>query len=203
MAYQARMGVPITIPHPVRDVNDDPVAGQASAVTKSLLKPDRTVDATTAVTLTDLATGWVQAVLTLPTLGVYTLTLANPDAPTADGRKTDYFISVSAGLEASATLLTSRDRVRTRLQLKNSAGNPITPGDSQLVIRFGKVIDTDILIAGFGQCIDSTAEHRQFGSWAWQVFIFYLTLSFKSLRQMRIVKDRQAIWRHLDDTIYS
>lgn len=133
MAYQAQQGIPVTVLHPVRDINGAFVAGQAAAVTKNLIKPDRTVDAATAVTKTDLAIGWVQATQALPLLGTYTLELSNPDAPTADGRTTAYDIVVSAGIVVSTQLLTSRDRVRTRLQLKNASDLPITPSDSHVL----------------------------------------------------------------------
>jgi len=138
MAYQAQLGVPISVLHPVRDINGNYVAGQASAITKNLLKPDRTVDSVTAVTKIDFATGWVQATLTPSLLGTYTLELTNPDVPTADGRTEPYGLVVSAGVAASATLLTSRDRVRTRLQLKNAAGQPIQPSDPH---AFDSLID--------------------------------------------------------------
>jgi hypothetical protein len=129
VAWQAQKGFSLIFQHPVRDVNGNYVAGQASAITKVLLKPDRTVDSTTVVTLTDFVTGWAQVQLTPSIEGVYTLTLTNPSFPTADGRVTDYDILVTAGILAGQNLLTSLDRVRTRLQLKNAAGNPIQPGD--------------------------------------------------------------------------
>lgn len=127
MGYQAQIGIPLTIFHPVRDGNGAYVAGQASAVTKALLGPDR-LAAAEVPGLTDFAAGWVQATITLTRLGTYTLILTNP-APVADGLTTDYPIVVTAGLSLSQSLLTSLDRVRTRLQLKNAAGNPIQPGD--------------------------------------------------------------------------
>lgn len=113
MFYPAQQGFPVSFLHPVRDGNGNLVAGQAANVTAALLKPDRTADGATVVTLTDYATGWVQVVLTLTLLGQYTLTLSNPDA--ADGRSTDYDLLVSAGVSPSETLLTSRDRVKARL----------------------------------------------------------------------------------------
>jgi len=139
VAYQAQLGVPITLLHPVRDINGNFVAGQAAAVTKSLIKPDRTIDSVTVVTKVDHAVaGWVQVTLSGSLLGTYTLELTNPEDPTADGRITPYDIVVAAGVAASATLLTSRDRVRTRLQLKNASGLPIQPGDAHV---FDSLID--------------------------------------------------------------
>jgi hypothetical protein len=133
MAYQAQLGIPITILHPVRDMNGNFVAGQASAVTATLIKPDRTVDAVTTVTKVDYATGWVQVTVTLPLLGTYTLELTNPDPPTADGGIEPYTFIVGAGVSAAQNLLTSLDRVRTRLQLTKPGSNPptaIQPGES-------------------------------------------------------------------------
>jgi len=132
LGYHGQMGIPLTLFHPVRDINEAYVAGQAAAVTKALLGPDRlaaTGAELAAVVLSDFATGWVKVVCTLPRFGEYTLTLTNPSAPTADGRVTDYPIFFSAGVSASGNLLTSLDRVRTRMQLKNAAGLPITPSD--------------------------------------------------------------------------
>jgi len=128
VAYQAQLGVQIKILHPVRDINGAFVAGQAAGVTKSLIKPDRTIDSVTVVTKSDHAVaGWVEVTVSLPLLGTYTLELTNPEPPTADGRITPYDIVVSAGVLASATLLTSRDRVRTRLQLTKEGIDPPTP----------------------------------------------------------------------------
>jgi hypothetical protein len=131
--WPAQQGISITLMHPVRDINEAFVAGQASAVTKSLLGPDRLAAPAgelAAVVLTDHAVaGWVKALVTLPRLGVYTLTLTNPAPPTANGLPIDYDIVVTAGISAAQNLLTSKDRVRPRMNLKNSAGQPITPGD--------------------------------------------------------------------------
>lgn len=137
MGYPAQQGIAISILHPVRDINGAYVAGQAAAVTKNLIKPDRTVDAATAVTKTDLATGWVQATAILPLLGTYTLELTNPEPPTADGRISSYDIVVSPGIVVSTQLLTSRDRVRTRMQL--AAGN--TALDSLIDLLISEVSD--------------------------------------------------------------
>lgn len=132
MAYQAQMGVALTFQHPVRDINGAYVAGQAAAVTKALLGPDRLAAPTelAAVVLTNFVIGWVQVVITGTRLGLYTLTLTNPGFPTADGRETDYDIVVSPGIAAAQNLLTSRDRVRTRMQLKNTSDQPIQPGET-------------------------------------------------------------------------
>jgi len=138
MLYAAQMGVAYTFFHPVRDINEAYVAGQASAIdaTKAMLGPDRlaaTAGELAAVTLVDYAVGWVAVTVTLPRLGEFTLTLTNPGAPTADGRVTDYPILVSAGLAPSAFLLTSLDRVRARMQLQKPASNPpvlIQPGEA-------------------------------------------------------------------------
>jgi hypothetical protein len=131
MGYPAQIGFPFSVLHPVRDINGAYVANQAANLTKSLLKPDRTADVTTVVTLTDYpgVTGWVQATFTPTLLGSYLLILSNPDPPTADGRTTDYDVIAAHGIAPSQTLLTSLDRVRTRLQLQNSSGNPIQPGE--------------------------------------------------------------------------
>jgi hypothetical protein len=133
--YQARAGVALSFFHPVRDIDGNYVAGQAANVTKAMLGPDRLAASgaeLAAVTLADhpVAVGWVIVTVTLSRLGEFTLTLSNPAPPTADDRDEDYSINVGAGLAASATLLTSRDRVRTRMQLKNAAGLPIQPGDA-------------------------------------------------------------------------
>ena len=144
MLYPAQQGVALSFFHPVRDIGGNYVAGQAGSVTKALLGPDRlaaTAGELAAVTLSDYATGWVKVTITEPRLGEYTLTLTNPSAPTADGRVEDYGVMVLAGLTPSATLLTSLDRVRTRLQLKKpntSPAVPIQPGDAH---------DFDTLIA--------------------------------------------------------
>ena len=129
MAYPAQLGIPISILHPVRDINGSYVAGQASALTKELLKPDRTVDAATPVTLTDVATGWVRATLAGSIFGTYTLLLTNPADPVADGRTEDYDILVGAGVSPGQSLLTSLDRVRLRMNLKDTDGTPIQPGE--------------------------------------------------------------------------
>lgn len=135
MQYPAVQGVAYSFFHPVRDINGTYVAGQAAAIaaTKAMLGPDRlaaTSPELAAVTLSDFATGWVFVTVTLPRLGEYTLTLTNPGVPTADGAAVDYTIVVAPGLAPSATLLTSRDRVRTRLQLVNSLNLPIQPSDA-------------------------------------------------------------------------
>ena len=64
----------------------------------------------------------------------------------------------------------------------------------ELVIRLGKVINANVLIASFGQCVDGIAEHGKLSRWVWQVCFFYLTLGFKAFWQMRVVKYRQTIW---------
>jgi len=129
--YQAQLGVPLTLFHPVRDVDGAYVAGQAASVSKALLGPDRLAAPSelAGVTLTDHAVaGWVQAVFTGTRLGIYTLALTNPSG--TDERTEEYPITVLAGVAPSATLLTSLDRVRTRLQLLDTDGTPIQPGDS-------------------------------------------------------------------------
>ena len=133
MLYPAQQGVALSFFHPVRNIDGNYVAGQAASVSKALLGPDRlaaTAGELAAVTLSDYATGWVKVTITEPRLGEYTLTLTNPSAPTADGRVEDYGVMVLAGLTPSATLLASLERIRTRLQLVNSANTPIQPGES-------------------------------------------------------------------------
>jgi hypothetical protein len=140
-SYQLQQGVALQFFHPVRTLEGAYVAGQAANLGKSLLGPDRlaaTGAELAAVTLSDYATGWVLVTATLPRLGEYTLELTNPNPPTADGRIEPYSLRVGAGLVASATLLTSRDRVRTRLQLTKPDGTPIQPGDSH---PFDSLID--------------------------------------------------------------
>jgi hypothetical protein len=129
MAYQAQVGVPITILHAVRDVAGNYVAGQAGAVSQSILGPDRAAGAEVA-TLSDYTTGWVATIITLLESGSHLLSLTNPAIPTADGNTYDYEIIASPGIAAGAQLLTSLDRVRTRLQLKDTDDTPIEPGDS-------------------------------------------------------------------------
>jgi hypothetical protein len=134
MGYQAQQGVPLTLFHPVRDINENYVAGQAAAVTKQLLGPDRLVDAVSPVVLVDYAVaGWVAVTLTLPLLGQYTLHLTNPADPVADGRTTPYDVFVGTGVAVGTGLLTSLDRVRARMMLKKPNSNPevpIQPGES-------------------------------------------------------------------------
>lgn len=137
MAWQAQVGVPLNLFHPVRDINGALVAGQAASVTVSLLGPDRAAASEVPV-LTDFATGWVRVAATLTLTGEYTLKLTNPSHPPADGRVTEYQLFVSAGAVTGAGLLTSRDRVRTRLQLENDAELPITPPDPHI---FDSLID--------------------------------------------------------------
>lgn len=130
MALSAQTGVPLTFFHPVRDNDGAFVAGQAASVTSELLAPDRAA-ATEAPALSDFATGWVLVTLTLTdSLGEYTLKLTNPSYPTADGRQTEYPIVVTAGIGAAQYLLTSLQRVRTRMQLKDTDNTPIEAGDT-------------------------------------------------------------------------
>jgi hypothetical protein len=146
VAFQAQLGVPITLLHPVRDINGNFVAGQASAVTKSLIGPDR-LAASEAVTLADHAVaGWVTATVTPTRLGTYTLSLTSPGDPIADGFTKDYDLVVLAGLAPSATLLTSLDRVRTMLDLRWTDDTPIQPGqphayDAMLNLLISEVSD--------------------------------------------------------------
>lgn len=137
MALPAQTGAELSFFHPVRDINGGFVSGQAASVTADLLGPDRAAASETP-TLSDFATGWVLVRLTLTELGEYTLKLTNPSHPDADGRQTEYQILVTAGISAAQGLLTSRDRVRTRMQLQNTAGAPITPPDSHI---FDSLID--------------------------------------------------------------
>ena len=141
MAYRAQQGVPVTFPHPVRDVNGVFVAAQAAAVTQSLLGPDRASATETATLVDNAVAGWVDVAITLTKLGVYTLKLTNPSAPTADGRETEENIVVSAGVATAQNLLTSRDRVRKRLLLTKPNTDPkqlLAIGDSHL---FDALID--------------------------------------------------------------
>ena len=128
MAYQAQVGVPITLMHPVRDINEAFVAGQASAVTSALTGPDRLASGEDVDLADHAVAGWVTATFTPERIGTYTLELTNPSSPTADGRIAPYDVVVTAGLAPSATLLTSLDRVRTRLDLKWTDDTPIQPG---------------------------------------------------------------------------
>ena len=131
MGFQAQVGIPLVFQHPVRDINGNYVGGQAGAITKELLKPDRTVDATSPVVLTNHAVaGWVTVTATLPLQGQYTLHLTNPADPVADGRTETYHIMVGAGVATGQSLLTSLDRVRLRLGLKWTDGTPIQPGQA-------------------------------------------------------------------------
>jgi|GEM_PF-4557647 len=129
MAWQIKKGENLIFHHPVRDVNGIFVANQAASVTKALLQPDK-FPASEVVTLTDFALGWVQASFTPTLTGQYVLTLTNPAFPTADGRVTPYDINSTAGFVAGQSLLTTLDRVRTRLQLEKADGKtPIESGD--------------------------------------------------------------------------
>ncbi len=131
MGYPAQQGVAVTLHHPVRDPNYNYLAGQAAAVTKTLLRPDRQAAFSSELpTLVDEAVGWVAATLTLTQLGTYTLFLKNPDPPIADGNSISYDLTVAAGVSPGQSLLTSLDRVRTRMQLKNAAGQAISPGEA-------------------------------------------------------------------------
>jgi hypothetical protein len=136
MLYAAQMGVAFQFFHPVRDINGNFVAGQAANVSKSLLGPDRLAASApelAAVTLTNYpgVTGWVLVTVTLSRLGQFTLTLTNPGPPTTDDRITDYDIVTAPGISVSTTLLTSLDRVRTRMGLlKPGTQTPIQPGDT-------------------------------------------------------------------------
>jgi hypothetical protein len=132
MAHPVQVGVPYTILHAVRKVDGSYVAGQAGAVEQELLGPDRAAAAEVA-TLTDHATGWVAATITLTGAGSYLLTLTNPDIPVADGNDYDYELIAGPGIASGAQLLTSLDRIRTRLQLTKKVGGvdvPIEPGDA-------------------------------------------------------------------------
>jgi hypothetical protein len=129
-SYRTQMGMSLSLFHPVRDVNGVFVAGQAASLAKDLLGPDRLAAPTelAAVSLSDYATGWVRATAALFRLGEYTLSLTNPVG--TDGRTEEYSIVVSAGVSGGANLLTSLDRVRTRLQLTAGGDNhPIQPGE--------------------------------------------------------------------------
>ncbi|WP_414016201.1 oxygen-independent coproporphyrinogen III oxidase, partial [Enterobacter ludwigii] len=68
-----------------------------------------------------------------------------------------------------------------------------TLGNSQLVIRTSKVIHADELITGFGQRGDGFLQNIQLLLGRRQVGIFDFALSGKQRRQMRIVKDAQAV----------
>jgi hypothetical protein len=134
LGYQARTGVPVTIYHPVRDIDGNLVAGQAAAVTKALLGPDRAAapDELADVTLVDhVVAGWVVVQFFGARLGTYTLSLTNPAIPDADGRTVDYDIAVAPGILATDLLLTSLDRVRACLKIKiGSPPHLILPGEA-------------------------------------------------------------------------
>ena len=49
--------------------------------------------------------------------------------------------------------------------------------------------------------MDGITEHGQFVGRAWQIRFINLTLTFKSLWQMGIVKNRQTVWRDIDDAL--
>lgn len=148
MSYRAQVGIPFSFPHPVRDVNGNMVAGQASAVTRALLRPDRS-SASEVPVLSDLpVAGWVQVTLTLLQAGIYSLQLTNPAFPLADGRATDYDIQVAPGIAGSTFLLTSLDRVRERLRLTKDAATgaiygpgDVSPWDSLLNSLISEVSD--------------------------------------------------------------
>jgi hypothetical protein len=136
--YPAQLGVPLSLFHPVRDINGNYVAGQAASVTKALLGPDRLAAPTelAGVTLSDYATGWVRAVFTGTRLGEYTLELSNPVG--TDERRDPYPILVGAGVAPSVTLLTSLDRVRARMMLRT--------GVDKHLIQPGEVHEFDALL---------------------------------------------------------
>ena len=62
------------------------------------------------------------------------------------------------------------------------------------------MVNTNVLVSCFGERLDGTTEHDEFLSWAWQILIFNLTLRFKTCWQVGIIKDREAIRRHLDNS---
>jgi len=171
-AYQTSVNVPVTVFHPVRDVNGNLVASQAAAVTKALLKPDRTA-ASEVVTLSDIGvTGWVQAALSPTAPGQYTLQLTSPDFPTADGRFEEYAIVVTSGLAPSAGLLTTLDRVRIRMQFRKTDGSlygaaEASPYDSLLNAMISEVSDEyqnrlgrTILEAGYVDYLHGNGQSR-------------------------------------------
>ena len=87
------------------------------------------------------------------------------------------------------------------IPLKIAVQFALTLRNRQLIIRLGKVVNADILIACVSQCVDGITEHGQFVGRAWQIGFIDLTLTFKSLWQMRIVKNRQTVWRDSDDAL--
>lgn len=68
-----------------------------------------------------------------------------------------------------------------------------TLGHRQLVIRTGKVIHTDKLIARLRQEGDGFLQDIEFLLRTRQVSIFDFALSSKNGRQMRVVKDTQTM----------
>ena len=87
------------------------------------------------------------------------------------------------------------------ISLKIAVQFAFTLRNRQLIIRLGKVVNADILIACVSQRMDGITEHGQFVGRAWQIRFIDLTLTFKSLWQMRIVKNRQTVWRDSDDAL--
>lgn len=71
--------------------------------------------------------------------------------------------------------------------------NTFALGNRQLIVRAGKVIHSDKLIAGFGQRGDGLLQNVQLLLGGRQIRIFDFALSGEQRRQVRIVKDAQTV----------
>lgn len=71
--------------------------------------------------------------------------------------------------------------------------NTFALGNRQFIVRAGKVIHSDKLIAGFGQRGDGLLQYVQLLLGGRQIRIFDFALSGEQRRQVRIVKDAQTV----------
>ena len=79
-----------------------------------------------------------------------------------------------------------------RVALEVAVQYPFALSNGQLVIRTGKVIHADKLIAGVGQRGDGFLQDIQLLLGRRQIGIFDFALGGKERRQMRVVKDRSG-----------
>jgi len=78
---------------------------------------------------------------------------------------------------------------------------PLALGDGEFVIRLGEVVHADKDVARIGQAANGELDDLQLGIRAWQFGLADAPLRLGQVGQMRVVVNRQAIGRKLDDFI--
>lgn len=170
MSVKVRLGEAGVILHVVRDLDGDPVTGQAGSIVATAFEPDGSTSALSVTAAEIGTTGWYTLTFTPDQLGAWrvhatgdaALGRAVPDG--ANPATVDYQVNVHAtGIETTGNLMTTRDVVKRRLGLEDSEFDTLLDDILAEVSAYMQdEIDHAILQATYTDYLDGTGGDTLF-----------------------------------------